>query len=223
MSGMTASMAVLNRVEGNAAAPSCMWTAPMTTVALRPWVCEHWEQVRIELDRQLWSRGLRFVRYAHLPRARDTSAHAEVGVMPSWPVGWWSAGVACLSARDDPGRCSDRLEECEQGVGCVVAAAGPGGGNRLPRFPVVDRDFRQAIGTPPAGRPGDQRRRWARDTKLVPAPTAGSVPTAPDVRRPAPLAVAVPCPTGGSCSVRGRTARGRRLRSWCSESRGRSG
>src|SRR5690348_7976990 len=37
-----------------------------------------------DLDRELWGRGHRFVRYADLCRARHKSAYAESRVMPTW-------------------------------------------------------------------------------------------------------------------------------------------
>jgi group II intron reverse transcriptase/maturase len=37
-----------------------------------------------DLDRELWERGHRFVRYADLCRARHKSAYAESRVMPTW-------------------------------------------------------------------------------------------------------------------------------------------
>jgi retron-type reverse transcriptase len=39
------------------------------------------------LDRELWERGHRFVRYADLCRPRHKSAYAEVRVMPTWLAG----------------------------------------------------------------------------------------------------------------------------------------
>ena len=40
-----------------------------------------------DLDRELWERGHRFVRYADLCRARHKSAYAEARIMPTWSRG----------------------------------------------------------------------------------------------------------------------------------------
>src|SRR5690348_18342042 len=58
-----------------------------------------------DLDRELWERGHRFVRYADLCRARHKSAYAEARIMPMRSAGVLVSGLAAVRARHNPAGC----------------------------------------------------------------------------------------------------------------------